>query len=211
MLNDFGVPLTKKQQDILNKLIECKNEGRGISVRGIAADLELSPSLVSYTIKQFEKRGILKRSIYNPNDYNIILSAQPQMFYANLIEARCGANGMLNEDYVLDRVPIATGQFSIVNPEKVILIKAKGDSMEPKFFEGDIVLAEKISSTIKPISGRIYLVISENEAMIKKYVTIGNQGNLVSLNPAYSPIPVTEELGARFIAEVKGIIRNDAL
>ncbi len=210
MASDFGIPLTKKQQDILNQLIKCRDNGSGISVRGIAASLDLSPSLVSYTIKQFERRGIIKRNIYNPNEYNIILAPQPQMFYANLIEARCGENGVLNEDHVLDRVPIATGQFSIVNPERVILVKAKGDSMEPKIFEGDMVLAEKIMES-NPQSGRIYLVINDNEALIKKYVEINGMGNLVSLNPSYNPIPITEGLGTRFIAEVKGIIRNSEI
>ena len=157
MIKDFGLPLTQKQQEVLNKLIEYRDSGEGISVRGIAGDLEISPSLVSYTIKQFEKRGIIKRNPYNPNDYNIILSPQPKVFYANLIEARCGGNGCLNEDHIIEKVPIATGQFSIVNPEKVILIKAKGDSMEPKIFEGDLVLSEKIDNT-NPYPNRIYPV-----------------------------------------------------
>ncbi len=207
MINDFGVPLTEKQQDILNKLIECRDKGKGISVRGIAGELDLSPSLVSYTIKQFEKRGIIKRNIYDPKEYNIILAPQPKVFYANLIEARCGANGMLNEENVLEKVPIATGQFSIVNPDRVILVKAVGDSMEPKIFEDDMVLTEKITES-NPQDGRIYLVINDNEALIKKYVRLNSHSALVSLNPSYNPIPITEDLGTRFIAEVKGIIRN---
>lgn len=207
-VNDFGLPLTQNQQEILSKLIECRNSGKNISVRGIAGVLDISPSLVSYTIKQFEKRGIVRRNPYNPNDYNIILSPQPKVFYANLIEARCGSNGCLNEDNVIEKVPIAVGQFSIVNPDKVILVKARGDSMEPKIFEGDLVLTEKINvGDYYP--NRIYLVINGNEAMIKKYTVLNNHQFLVSFNPSYNPIPVSED--TRIIAEIKGIMRNNNL
>lgn len=208
MINDFGVPLTQKQEEILGKLIEARSSGSGISVRGIAGELDISPSLVSYTIKQFEKRGIVKRNPYNPNDYNIILTPQPKVFYANLIEARCGGNGCLNEDNVIEKIPIAMGQFSIVNPDKVVLVKAKGDSMEPKIFEGDIILTEKIAEG-NFFANRVYLVLNGNEAMIKKYTVIGKSQFLTSFNPSYNPIPVNED--TRIIAEVKGILRNDNL
>lgn len=208
MINDFGLPLTQKQQEVLNKLIECRSAGEGISVRGIAGELDISPSLVSYTIKQFEKRGIVRRNPYNPNDFNIILSPQPKVFYANLIEARCGGDGCLNEDNIIEKVPIAMGQFSIVNPDRVILVKAKGDSMEPKIFEGDLVLTEKINDGDYH-SNRTYLVINDNEAMIKKYCVLGSGKFLVSSNPSYNPIPIAEN--TRIVAEVKGILRNKSI
>lgn len=207
MPEDFGLKLTENQKEILNQLVRCRDANESISVRTIAATLGVSTSLVSYTIKQFEKRGILKRNVYNPKDFTLIFSpSKAPVHFVKLIEARCGASGCLNEDYVIDTIPIPIHQFSILNPDKAILIKAKGDSMEPKIFEGDLVLAEKTNDVH---SNRIYLAIHGEEAFIKKYVLLNDHGVLISLNPSYKPIPVTEE--TRLIAEVKGIIRNKAI
>ncbi len=210
-MSDFGLKLTENQKEILNQLIECRDANQSISVRGIAANLGVSTSLVSYTIKQFEKKGILKRSVYNPKDFTIIFSASKSAVqFVKYIEARCGASGSLNEDYVIDNVPLPIHQFSILNPDRAILIKAMGDSMEPKIYEGDMVLAEKINDN-EACPNRIYLVTNDDQAFIKKYVVLNNHQSLVSLNPAYKPIPITEDTHTRFIAEVKGIIRNKSI
>ncbi len=209
MSDDFGLKLTSNQKEILNELIQCRDANESISVRSIASNLEVSTSLVSYTIKQFEKRGILKRNVYNPKDFTLIFSpSKSPVHFVKLIEAKCGASGSLNEDYVIDTIPIPINQFSILNPDKAILIKARGDSMEPKIYDGDMVLAEKISEAYP---NRIYLVINNDEALIKKYVTLNDHKTLVSLNPEYDAIPITEDTHTRFIAEVKGIIRNKSI
>ena len=57
MSDDFGLKLTSNQKEILNELIQCRDANESISVRSIASNLEVSTSLVSYTIKQF-KRGV---------------------------------------------------------------------------------------------------------------------------------------------------------
>ena len=65
------------------------------------------------------------------------------------------------------------------------ILEVRGDSMEPKFHDGDCVLIQQ--------SGRIYegqigIFILNGESYIKK---MGN-GELISLNPAYSPIRLHE-------------------
>lgn len=210
MTKDFGLKLTESQKEVLNQLIQCRDANESISVRTIAANLGISTSLVSYTIKQFEKRGILKRNVYNPKDFTIIFSAsKTPVYFVKFIEAKCGADGCLNEDEVIDSVPIPIHQFSIVNPEKAILIRARGDSMEPNIVDGDMVLAEKISG--EPYPNRVYLVINNDQAFIKKFVKLNEHASLVSLNPSYKAIPINEETNTRFIAEVKGILRNKSI
>lgn len=212
MTKDFGLKLTGRQKKVLDQLIRCRDANESISVRTMAANLEISTSLVSYTIKQFEKRGIIKRNIYNPKDFSIIFSpSQSPVYFVKLIEAKCGSDGALNEDEVIDTVPIPINQFSVVNPEKALLIKARGDSMEPNIFDGDMVLIEKISGP--PYSGRVYLtIINQDQAVIKKFVELdSNRKVLVSFNSAYKPIPINEETNHRFLAEIKGIIRNKSI
>lgn len=50
--------LTKKQEEIFKEIEEYRKIGVDIPVRKIAGKLNISPSLVSYTIKQITKRGI---------------------------------------------------------------------------------------------------------------------------------------------------------
>ena len=59
-----------------------------------------------------------------------------------------------------------------------------GDSMEPAFYEGDTVMVSKHQAE----KGGIGLFIHEGEGFVKKY---GN-GELVSLNAKYHPIPMNE-------------------
>lgn len=53
-------PLTEKQVRIFNEALECKKAKLKLSVRKTAEKLNMSTSLVSYTIRQLVRRGFLK-------------------------------------------------------------------------------------------------------------------------------------------------------
>ena len=65
------------------------------------------------------------------------------------------------------------------------MLEVIGDSMQPKFFDGDRVLVKNSESIYE---GEIGVFILNGESYIKKM----GRGELISLNPIYSPIKITE-------------------
>lgn len=67
----------------------------------------------------------------------------------------------------------------------------RGDSMEPIYYDGDIIFVKE-QNTIE--SGQIGVFIYDNESYIKKYVIENDNAYLVSLNDKYKPIKLNPEL-----------------
>lgn len=82
------------------------------------------------------------------------------------------------------------------------ILEVRGDSMEPKFFDGDSVL---IRRSARICEGEIGVFILNGDSYIKK---IGN-GRLISLNPAYEPIMLHEYDDVRCVGKVIGTIQVD--
>lgn len=80
------------------------------------------------------------------------------------------------------------------------LYRVPGDSVPPRFRDGDVVYIEKRPP---PEKGEIGIFVLNGEAYLKKP---GNQGRteLVSFNPAYAPIPVGEEDAPGVVGRVLG-------
>lgn len=67
-------------------------------------------------------------------------------------------------------------------------IRVTGDSMEPRFVNGQIVWVQPVSDLS---SGDIGIFFLDGNAYIKKLSKDKNGAYLVSLNPKYAPIPIT--------------------
>lgn len=65
------------------------------------------------------------------------------------------------------------------------MLKVVGDSMQPKYFEGDFLLIKESPSILE---GEIGIFIVNSESFVKKM----GKGELISLNPTYEPIKFTE-------------------
>jgi len=65
-------------------------------------------------------------------------------------------------------------------------VPVQGDSMEPKFYDGDILMIERTG--VK--KGEIGVFTLENYG----YVKMLGEGELLSLNPDYAPIPMREDI-----------------
>ena len=78
-------------------------------------------------------------------------------------------------------------------------LQIHGDSMEPRYINGQIVWVEQMTDLHSGDIGIFYL---DGDAYCKKLDT-GKQGTfLVSLNPGYEPIPVTKESDFRIFGKV---------
>lgn len=74
--------------------------------------------------------------------------------------------------------------------DRYFIIKAKGDSMEPRIMDGDYVVVERNAD---PAPREIALVRVEDDALeegyvIKRYTQSLDQIKLLSINPAYNPL-----------------------
>ena len=77
-------------------------------------------------------------------------------------------------------------------------VPVQGDSMEPKYRDGDVLIV----SDLTPEPGDVGVFIMEGAG----YVKVMGSGELLSLNPAYAPIPMTE--GIRSCGKVIGVLNK---
>lgn len=87
----------------------------------------------------------------------------------------------------------------IVPPDSTFCVRVAGDSMEPNFYNQDVVFVQQI-----PVinSGEIGVFVLNGEGFIKKYVCEGESCSLVSLNPAYKPIMIKEADHLKVVGKV---------
>lgn len=87
----------------------------------------------------------------------------------------------------------------IVPPDSTFCVRVAGDSMEPNFYNQDVVFVQQI-----PVinSGEIGVFVLNGEGFIKKYVCEGESCSLVSLNPAYKPIVIKEADHLKVVGKV---------
>ncbi len=82
------------------------------------------------------------------------------------------------------------------------VFKVNGDSMEPDFYDGDLVLAERIPGGSNLKEGETGAFIIGNEMYIKK---LGHYG-LESANPNYAPIYSTDSDPVYLVGRILGTI-----
>jgi repressor LexA len=195
-----------KLHEAQEKLIQIlkNNIEEPLTIRELQEELKASStSVVFHHINQLEKKGYLRRNPNNPKDYQI-LSDNPEksVAYLNLYGlAQCGPNGSILDGNPLDRIPLASRLLGF-SMQDAFLVKAKGDSMEPKIHDSDLIIAKK---TDVASNGDLVVCVNNGEALIKKYQK-ESQPILVSLNSKYSPFIAAEDF--RIEGIVRGIFSN---
>ena len=98
-------------------------------------------------------------------------------------QAGCAGNGIYLGPESFTEYPVVGNELT---RRAAFAVPVAGDSMEPKFHNGDIVLVN-----FEPVeSGDIALITMDGYGYIKK---IGDQ-ELLPLNPKYDPIPMDESV-----------------
>lgn len=118
-------------------------------------------------------------------------------------------------DYYDHATSAGTGQYlNEVRVEQIELpidvdadfvIPIKGDSMEPDYYDGDLVF---IQTSVDLNDGVIGVFNYNGEAYIKQLVIDTEQAYLHSLNPDYKDMPITPETDFRIIGEVVDLYRE---
>lgn len=104
------------------------------------------------------------------------------------------------DDY-LDQ-PLDFNELIIAHPAATFAVRVAGDSMTGAgIFPGDIAVVDR---SLTATDGSIILGIVGGEFTIKRYRTRGGNVWLEAANPAYKPLPITEDSGF----EVWGVVRH---
>lgn len=195
--------LSSQQKKLLDLLTRTLDDP--LTIREIQKKMGFSSTSVAvHHIRQLERKGYLRRDPYNPRNYEIV-SGGPEkpIVYLNLFGlAHCGPGGSILDGNPIDRIPVAARLLNFSTRDG-FMVKAKGDSMEPRIFEGDYVVSKKTRAVP---SGTLVVCVNNEEAMIKKYHREGNQVFLTSLNTRYTPILASEDF--RIEGEVRGVISS---
>lgn len=189
-------------QEQLLKLL-AKNRADQLTIRELQEELAISStSVVAHHLKQLEKKGLLKRNPSNPRDYMVTTEEDgARITYLNLFGlAQCGPKGSILEQDPLDKIAISSELVKFPMQE-MFLIKAKGDSMQPKIQHGDIVFVRR---TELAENGDIVLCINDGEGLIKQYSANKGQVILSSINSEKYPSFVASE-DFRIEGVVKGL------
>lgn len=139
-----------------------------------------------------EYRDLLLRSPQFCEDIHPTIRILP----VYLQPASAGTGQWLDDDLseemeVDDSVP-ASAEFGV---------RLAGDSMSPRFADGQIVWARKAESAE---SGEIVLCVLNDQGYCKKLHCDEHGVSLISLNPKYDPIPITEADEFRIMGCVVG-------
>lgn len=89
----------------------------------------------------------------------------------------------------------------VVPPDSNFGVRIAGDSMEPEFSDGEIVFVKQ-QPTLN--NGDIGIFVLNTDGYLKKFCLNENGYTLVSFNPKYEPIEITENDNIRIVGKVLG-------
>lgn len=152
----------------------------------------------SYHNKRFinGEVAVLKRvvSLITPEQKPIVEGTIVIPFYETPVSA--GTGSWLCDDIVAEWLTVPRNDLTT---SADFALKISGDSMQPKFSNGETVLVKQTSSVFE---GEIGVFVLNGESYIKK---LGKK-ELVSLNPAYKPIPLHGFDDVRCVGKVLGTL-----
>lgn len=193
--------LHSKQNEILRLLKEHKESPLTIKSLSEETGIE-SPGVLYHHLRQLEKKGYLKRNPHNSKDYVVMDSPESSVVYiAKYGLAQCGPNGSILDDGPIEHLAIASSLIRF-SASEAFIVEAKGDSMEPKIKNGDIVIAKKQNTAEH---GDIIVCVFKLGASIKKYTNINGNISLYSLNQdKHPPLNITDESDFK----IEGVVKN---
>lgn len=199
--------LHSAQLKLLTLLRDNKDEP--LSIRQLMDEIEAkSPSVVQHHLVQLERKGYLKRNPNNPRDYQILADSPDKQFtYLNVYGmASCGPRGTIFDGNPIDRISISTRLLSFASCDAFI-VKARGTSMKPRIYPGDLVVAKKAQDIE---NNKVAVCVNNGEVLIKKIQKIIKKSgeityNLISINPEQPAFPASEDF--RIAGEVKLVLK----
>jgi DNA polymerase V len=98
-------------------------------------------------------------------------------------------------------------EYLIKNPAATFYVRAQGNSMTGAgIYEGDILVVDR---SVDVVSGKIVIAVVNGDLTVKRFhKTKDGKVSLLSENPAYKPIEVTEEMDFSVWGVVTSVVRS---
>lgn len=119
------------------------------------------------------------------------------------VEFSAGCGSFIAQENIKSNIVLPNEFFETYNitPETSAGVLVRGDSMQPKFFDGDIAI---LDMTIKQFTNDgVYAFVYDGCCFIKKLQMIGNEMKVVSINAEYEPWSITKEISFMIVGKVK--------
>ena len=201
--------------DIFKQLIQNK----GVTVYQISKDTGISESLMSHwksgrQLPKYDSLNILADYFNVSGDFllgrtneisNLVEKKETQeekeptksrIIPLYMTGASAGTGNWLSDDIPVEWMTIPKTSLT---EQADFMLKVRGDSMQPKFFDNDVLLIKKSPSILE---GEIGIFILNGDSYVKQM----GRGELISLNPAYTPIKLTNYDDIRCSGKVIGTV-----
>lgn len=170
--------------------IYSKNLAKIADCLDCSVDYLLGRTDISKLFIQYNTESKRNEKKYDSTEKTIILP-----FYRTPSSAGTGT-------ILFDEIPVEYMNVpkTIETADADFMVEIRGDSMIPKFNNGDIILVKQSESIYE---NEIGLFILNGESFVKKM----GKGCLISLNSAYSPIEIREFDSVRCAGKVIGTVK----
>ncbi len=120
--------------------------------------------------------------------------------------AQCGNKGKkILDEYTQEKIPVTMAMLGVKDVSKCFFVRAKGNSMEPKIQDGDLVLIKQQPSY--DINDYVF-VIHNDLPKLKKIIKKDEKLYLESVNRFFDNVEITKYDETKVIGVVKKIIKD---
>ena len=203
---------TNKLDDLQRRLIAFFKQNtnqEGLTLREIANEVWAThPQTVLNKLNQLVLKGyfikddhgyrLIREEVWKRNDDIIQL---PIYGFA-----QCGNKGKeIIDEYSQEKIPVTIAFIGTSDIENCFFVRAKGNSMEPKIQDGDLVLIRQQPSYDE---SDFVFVVHNQLPKLKKIIKQDNKLMLESINRFFDKVEISPYDKTKVIGVVKKIIKN---
>ena len=203
---------TNKLDELQKRLITFFKQNldqEGLTLREIANEVWAShPQTVLNKLNQLVLKGyfikddrwyrLIREEVWKRNDDIIQL---PIYGFA-----QCGNKGKeIIDEYSQEKIPVTIAFIGTSDIENCFFVRAKGNSMEPKIQDGDLVLIRQQPSYDE---SDFVFVVHNQLPKLKKIIKQDNKLMLESINRFFDKVEISPYDETKVIGVVKKIIKN---
>ena len=203
---------TNKLDDLQRRLIAFFKQNtnqEGLTLREIANEVWAThPQTVLNKLNQLVLKGyfikddrwyrLIREEVWKRNDEIIQL---PIYGFA-----QCGNKGKeIIDEYSQEKIPVTIAFIGTSDIENCFFVRAKGNSMEPKIQDGDLVLIRQQPSYDE---SDFVFVVHNQLPKLKKIIKQDNKLMLESINRFFDKVEISPYDETKVIGVVKKIIKN---
>ena len=204
--------VTNKLDDLQRRLIAFFKQNtnqEGLTLREIANEVWAThPQTVLNKLNQLVLKGyfikddhgyrLIREEVWKRNDDIIQL---PIYGFA-----QCGNRGKeIIDEYSQEKIPVTIAFIGTSDIENCFFVRAKGNSMEPKIQDGDLVLIRQQPSYDE---SDFVFVVHNQLPKLKKIIKQDNKLMLESINRFFDKVEISPYDETKVIGVVKKIIKN---